>query len=41
MVHQKINEVSELATQGKTSLKTLLWLGGIIARYSCIFSNSI
>ena len=29
MVHQKLNEVSELASQGKTSLKTLLWLGGI------------
>ena len=31
MVHQKLNEVSELASQGKTSLKTLLWLGGIVA----------
>jgi len=30
-VHQKLNEVSELASQGKTSLKTLLWLGGIVA----------
>lgn len=28
-VHQKLNEVSELASQGKTSLKTLLWIGGI------------
>ena len=31
MVHQKLNEVSELASQGKTSLKTLLWLGGLVA----------
>ena len=31
MVHQKLNEVSELASQGKTSLKTLLWLEGIVA----------
>ena len=31
MVHQKLNEVAELASQGKTSLKTLLWLGGIVA----------
>ena len=31
MVHQKLNEVSELASQGKTSLKTLLLLGGIVA----------
>ena len=31
MVHQKLNEVSELASQGKTSLKSLLWLGGIVA----------
>lgn len=30
-VHLKLNEVSELATQGKTSLKTLLWVGGAVA----------
>lgn len=30
-VHLKLNEVSELANQGKTSLKTLLWLGGAVA----------
>ena len=30
-VHLKLNEVSELANQGKTSLKTLLWVGGAVA----------
>lgn len=30
-VHSKLNEVSELANQGKTSLNTLLWVGGVIA----------
>ena len=30
-VHSKLNEVSELANQGKTSLKTLLWVGGAVA----------
>ena len=30
-VHLKLNEVSELANQGKTSLSTLLWVGGVIA----------
>jgi len=30
-VHVKLNEVGELATQGKTSLKTLLWVGGAVA----------
>jgi len=30
-VHTKLNEVQELASQGKTSLKTLLWVGGTMA----------
>lgn len=30
-VHTKLNEVQELASQGKTSLKTLLWVGGTVA----------
>ena len=30
-MHIKVNGVSELATQGRTSLKTLLWVGGAIA----------
>ena len=30
-VHLKLNEVSELANQGKNSLKTLLWVGGAVA----------
>ena len=30
-MHLKVNGVSELATQGRTSLKTLLWVGGAIA----------
>jgi phage host-nuclease inhibitor protein Gam len=28
-LHKKIDDVSELATQGRTSLKTLLWVGGV------------
>ena len=30
-MHYKVNGVSELATKGRTSLKTLLWVGGAIA----------
>ncbi len=30
-MHFKVNGVSELATKGRTSLKTLLWVGGAIA----------
>ena len=30
-VHSKLNHVSDLASQGKTSLKTLLWVGGVVA----------
>ena len=30
-LHKKVDDVSELATQGKTSLKTLLWIGGVAA----------
>ena len=28
-LHKKIDDVSELATLGRTSLKTLLWVGGV------------
>ena len=30
-VHYKLEGVSELANKGRTSLKTLLWVGGAIA----------
>ena len=30
-MHYKVNGVSELATKGRPSLKTLLWVGGAIA----------
>ena len=30
-MHYKVNGGSELATKGRTSLKTLLWVGGAIA----------
>lgn len=30
-LHTKVDDVSELATQGRTSLKTLLWVGGVVA----------
>ena len=40
-VHQKLNEVSELASQGKTSLKTLLWLGGIVAGIAAFIATLI
>lgn len=38
LVHKKVNEVSELATQGKTSLKTLLWLGASVAAIATFIS---
>ena len=31
IVHNKLNEVNDLATQGRTSLRTLLWVGGVVA----------
>ena len=40
-VHLKLNEVSELATQGKTSLKTLLWVGGAIASITAFLAMII
>ncbi len=30
-LHKKVDDVSDLATQGRTSLKTLLWIGGVVA----------
>ena len=41
MVHQKLNEVSELASQGKTSLKTLLWVGSIVAGIAAFIATLI
>ena len=38
LIHKKLNEVSELASQGKTSLKTLLWLGGTVAAFATFIS---
>lgn len=30
-MHKKLNDVNDLASQGKTSLRTLLWVGGVVA----------
>jgi len=30
-MHKKLNDVNELASQGRTSLRTLLWVGGVVA----------
>ena len=30
-MHGTLNDVNDLATQGKTSLRTLLWVGGVVA----------
>jgi len=30
-IHKEIHRLSDLATQGKTSLKTLLWIGSLVA----------
>src|SRR5210317_5534 len=30
-LHKKVDDVSDLATQGRTSLKTLLLIGGVVA----------
>ena len=30
-IHKEIHRLSDLATQGKTSLKTLLWVGSLVA----------
>ena len=38
VIHAKLNDVSELATKGKTSLHTLLWAGGVVAGLVTIFS---
>ena len=38
MMHKKLNEVSELASQGKTSLKTLLWVGATVAAIASFIS---
>ena len=29
-IHKEIHRLSDLATQGKTSLKTLLWIGSLV-----------
>lgn len=38
LIHKKVNEVTELATRGKTSLKTLLWLGASVAALATFIS---
>ena len=38
LMHKKVNEMSELATQGKTSLKTLLWVGATVAAITTFIS---
>ena len=38
IMHKKVNEVSELASQGKTSLKTLLWVGATVAAIATFIS---
>ena len=40
-VHTKLNEVQELASQGKTSLKTLLWVGGSVAALVALVTTII
>ena len=40
-VHTKLNEVSELANQGRTSLKTLLWVGGLVASITAFIAMII
>lgn len=40
-VHIKLNEVSELASQGRTSLKTLLWVGGLVAGITAFIATLI
>jgi septation ring formation regulator EzrA len=31
IMHKKLNDVNDLASQGKTSLRTLLWVGGVVS----------
>ncbi len=38
LMHKKLNQVSELANQGKTSLKTLLWVGATVAAIATFIS---
>jgi len=40
-VHTKLNEVQELASQGRTSLKTLLWVGGVVAGIAAFLATII
>jgi phage host-nuclease inhibitor protein Gam len=40
-VHSKLNSVSDLASQGKTSLKTLLWVGGLVAGITAFLATII
>ena len=40
-MHTKLNEVSQLASQGKTSLKTLLWVGGAAAAIVAFVATAI
>ena len=38
LMHKKLNQVSDLANQGKTSLKTLLWVGAAVAALATFIS---
>ena len=38
---QNLNQVSDLASQGKTSLKTLLWVGGVVAGLTAFIATVI
>jgi SMC interacting uncharacterized protein involved in chromosome segregation len=38
VMHKKLNDVNNLASQGKTSLRTLLWLGGVVGGVITIIS---
>ena len=40
-MEQNLTEIREMATQGKTSLKTLLWIGGLTAGLISLLSMII
>jgi chromosome segregation ATPase len=40
-IETNLNEIREMATQGKTSLKTLLWIGGVTAGLISLLSMII
>ena len=38
IIPSKLNDVNELATKGKTSIRTLLWAGGAVAGFLTLVS---